>query len=366
MKIGDFAKACGTKISVLHHYDKIGLLRPIYTDRFTEYRYYDKSQIAVFKRISELKSVGFSLAQIKSMLYSEEKTDRLFSAKKAEYEQKLRELDKLKEKLSGGIIMKQTFKHLIEDINLPFENDERAVGKWQTIGKTDDSDHYPTLILGDGDGYLYFLPGGKPYWCYRWTKGKLIFNNGDCRFTNDYRIEQRGDDLYMIVDFKSLDYPETGDTTSVALRKIDSKKYTIDQISKKDNINMPFVNDSRVIGKWRAFCYIDSVDIKKSDFVPLKNPPKDAWNYERPFFFKEIEFREGGHCRAEYRNGEDIIEGDDLHTWTKGYWLRKWNSTACTYEIKVFDGKEYLIIEWKSGDYTWGGRATSYYVMVRE
>ena len=50
MKIGDFAKACNTNISVLRHYDKIGLLKPIYIDRFTEYRYYDESQIVVFKR----------------------------------------------------------------------------------------------------------------------------------------------------------------------------------------------------------------------------------------------------------------------------------------------------------------------------
>ena len=30
-----------------------------------------------------------------------------------------------------------------------------------------------------------------------------------------------------------------------------------------------------------------------------------------------------------------------------------------------FGGKEYLIIEWKSGDYRFGGRESSYYVMVR-
>lgn len=35
------------------------------------------------------------------------------------------------------------------------------------------------------------------------------------------------------------------------------------------------------------------------------------------------------------------------------------------YEIKTFGGKEYLIIEWKSGDYRWGGRPTSHYVLVR-
>ena len=38
MKIGEFAKACKTRISVLRHYDELGLLRPCYVDRFTEYR----------------------------------------------------------------------------------------------------------------------------------------------------------------------------------------------------------------------------------------------------------------------------------------------------------------------------------------
>ena len=63
MKIGDVAKVCKTNISVLRHYDKIGLLKPLYIDRFTEYRYYDKSQIAVFERIAELKAVGFTLTR---------------------------------------------------------------------------------------------------------------------------------------------------------------------------------------------------------------------------------------------------------------------------------------------------------------
>lgn len=38
MKIGEFAKLCGTKISVLRHYDKEKLLEPQYTDVFSGYR----------------------------------------------------------------------------------------------------------------------------------------------------------------------------------------------------------------------------------------------------------------------------------------------------------------------------------------
>ncbi|SDB58717.1 DNA-binding transcriptional regulator, MerR family [Ruminococcaceae bacterium FB2012] len=356
MKIGDFAKACGTKISVLRHYDKIGLLKPVYIDRFTEYRYYDPSQIAVFERIAELKAVGFSLSEIRRMLCTAEDTEDIFSARKAELERQLRDLEKLKTKINGGIIMKQKYKPLIENTDLPFENDERVIGKWRVESENGG--------LGDWNRHLYFLPGGEFYWCFGWTKGKLIYDDGVSRYVNDYRLEQRGDDLYMIVDLKSQDWPETGEVTAIALRKLDSIRYTRDMIARKDNISKPFIPDDRVLGKWKAFCYFHPSELKKEDFVPLLNPPEGSYNYLSDPYFKEIEFSEGGHVTAVY--GDGIISGDEKSVWTRGYWLRKWNSTACAYEIRSFDGKEYLIIEWKSGDYRFGGRDSDYYVMVRE
>ena len=48
MQIGEFARICKTRISVLRHYDKEGLLSPDYVDNFTGYRYYSKEQIPVF------------------------------------------------------------------------------------------------------------------------------------------------------------------------------------------------------------------------------------------------------------------------------------------------------------------------------
>ena len=353
MKIGDFAKACGTRISVLRHYDRLGLLKPLYTDRFTEYRYYDPSQIAVFRRISELKAVGFSLSEISRMLYTDEYTEDLFAARKATLEQQLRDLENLK--LNGGIIMKQNYKPLIENTDIPFENDERVIGRWQIEGGTG--------TLGDHTRTMYFLPDGEFYWCYGWTKGKLIYDDGVSRFVNDCRLEQRGDELYMVVSFKSQDWNETGETTAIALRKLDSIRYTRDMIARKDDIRKPFIPDERVLGRWKAFCYFHPKDLRPADFVPFENPPKGSYNYLSDPYFKEIEFGEGGKVTAVYADG--IISGDDKHTWTRGCWLRKWNSCACAYEIKEFGGKEYLIIEWKSGDYRFGGWDTDYYVMVR-
>ena len=38
MQIGEFAKICNTRISVLRHYDKLGLLTPSRIDPATGYR----------------------------------------------------------------------------------------------------------------------------------------------------------------------------------------------------------------------------------------------------------------------------------------------------------------------------------------
>lgn len=54
MKIGEFAKICNTRISVLRHYDKQNLLKPVFIDKFSGYRYYSQEQIAVFFRIAAL------------------------------------------------------------------------------------------------------------------------------------------------------------------------------------------------------------------------------------------------------------------------------------------------------------------------
>jgi hypothetical protein len=42
------------------------------------------------------------------------------------------------------------------------------------------------------------------------------------------------------------------------------------------------------------------------------------------------------------------------------------NETAEAYSVKNINGKDYLFVEWKSGDYTFGGRKPYWYVFVRE
>ena len=68
LKIGDFSKLSRISVRMLRHYDEIGLLRPVYVDRFTDYRYYDEHQLPTVGRITALKDMGFHLAEIGQLL----------------------------------------------------------------------------------------------------------------------------------------------------------------------------------------------------------------------------------------------------------------------------------------------------------
>ena len=89
LKIGEFSKLSRVSVRMLRHYDEIGLLKPAETDRFTDYRYYREDQLPTVCRITALKDMGFSLADIVRMLdvYGDkEKLEAYFSEKQIELE----------------------------------------------------------------------------------------------------------------------------------------------------------------------------------------------------------------------------------------------------------------------------------------
>lgn len=68
IKIGDFSKLSQITVKTLHHYDQLGLLKPVHVDRFTGYRYYAVEQLPRLNRILALKDLGLSLQQIARLL----------------------------------------------------------------------------------------------------------------------------------------------------------------------------------------------------------------------------------------------------------------------------------------------------------
>lgn len=67
-KIGEFARIARVSVRLLHHYEERGLLRPLYVDQSSGYRYYSLEQLPRLHRILALKDLGLSLNQIAYLL----------------------------------------------------------------------------------------------------------------------------------------------------------------------------------------------------------------------------------------------------------------------------------------------------------
>ena len=67
-KIGDFSKLAQVSVKTLRYYAQLGLLEPVWVDRYSGYRYYTLKQLPRLNRILALKDLGFSLEQIQGML----------------------------------------------------------------------------------------------------------------------------------------------------------------------------------------------------------------------------------------------------------------------------------------------------------
>lgn len=70
IRIGDLAKTANISKRTLYHYEHIGLLLPA---RVLEngYRYYDNQALIRLQKILLLKSIGYTLEQIKELLQNQ-------------------------------------------------------------------------------------------------------------------------------------------------------------------------------------------------------------------------------------------------------------------------------------------------------
>ncbi len=94
IRIGDFSKLSRVSVKTLRYYDEVGLLKPLYVDRFTGYRSYEYDQLLRLNRILALKDLGFSLEEIGQLLsenLTSEQLRGMLKLRRAEAGQKVRE-----------------------------------------------------------------------------------------------------------------------------------------------------------------------------------------------------------------------------------------------------------------------------------
>src|SRR6266542_427658 len=66
-KVGQLAKRTGISVRTLHHYDRIGLLKPSHRTE-SEHRLYDRDDVVRLQQIVMLRQLGFALEEIGSTL----------------------------------------------------------------------------------------------------------------------------------------------------------------------------------------------------------------------------------------------------------------------------------------------------------
>src|SRR4030095_2987789 len=122
----EFAQVAGVTVRTLHHYDRIGLLRPKgYTS--TGDRFYRKHDLGRLQQIVTLKFIGFSLTQIKQLLDSNSFDLRVALNQQREIlAEKRRQLDQAVTAIEKAHALLETndepdwqsFKRIIEVINM--------------------------------------------------------------------------------------------------------------------------------------------------------------------------------------------------------------------------------------------------------
>lgn len=95
------AKLNHTTLATLRHYDKVGILSPVYVNPETGYRYYDVQLCLVFHMIQHHKALNMSLKEIKEILRRNDYDflEQIYKKKLDEVNQALAEFEFRKEEL---------------------------------------------------------------------------------------------------------------------------------------------------------------------------------------------------------------------------------------------------------------------------
>ena len=332
IKIGELSNITNVSIQTIRYYESEGLIKPIEVDRWTNYRYYDKNSIIRLCEIKYLKELGFSLKEIKNL------SDESIKEKISQVKFNIKKLTENIEKLSTIRRERGCVK-----VNM-FINDEKVIGKWNKIGTVKNKEDYKSNKFDEENIFdykeLYFLPNGEEYWVFSWTKGylKIIDTYHPYEIVNDILI-------IGVVDVNGVIGKK------VKFKKIDNKEYSIDNIRQADDVTYEFVNDGTALGIWKSIAFTYSDDIGEV----IKDKKDDL-------FLQRLIFCKDGKLIEENKN---IISNHLL--WTKGKVIdNKYSMTSSKYEILKIDNVEYLIYEWKSGDYTFGRRKPGKYILVKE
>ncbi len=265
-----------------------------------------------------------------------------------------------------------------DSLDYKFTLDKNAVGEWEYFNwydydditnqfdpnGTSDLKHsslQTVSLYDDGSMVLHYLDNGNKSndEGLHWTKNYLVDLTYGDKTIPAYAISTIGGKTFMVVEGKSGDYTRKGvilyydvfvktsnaPATASPIKVIRDNNGVI-----HESMDYKFVTDKDAIGQWTAINFVaspdefDGKDTTKQSFIETS-------------------------IRNFYDNGKEAhyankANGAAMTQWTKGY---IWGSddTICEYVIKQLNGKTFMFVQWKTGDYTVRGQKPNYMVYMK-
>lgn len=163
-KIGEISKLYGIGTDSLRYYEELGILHPRRDSN--GYRMYSISDIRTLNILRELRSIGFSMQEIKEHLqdFNVEKTLSLFRREISAIDEKIDELQKLRAHLSSRI--NEMEKHLQEDFafdcpRIRFIPERKILKLSESVYRDEDLDFVLKELQKKNQDQLYIIGNGS-------------------------------------------------------------------------------------------------------------------------------------------------------------------------------------------------------------
>lgn len=241
-KIGDFSIMAKTTIKTLRYYEKEGLLKPVYVDLNTGYRYYETSQLVEISKIISLRQIGISIKDIKNVLNGCDMKSVLNKRKK-EIEKNLKlyniELSKINYLLEGNNMENKIFVKEIPSYTV-----------YYCDGIVDDFSKISEFVLEVGKECREKNPNLKcitPDYCYiTYLDGEFKEKNIKVRYAQ--AVNTQGEET------ERIKFKKSNAITAVCI----FHKGTYDSLRDSYNILIKYIEDNgyEIIDNPRE-CYID-------------------------------------------------------------------------------------------------------------
>ena len=115
-----------------------------------------------------------------------------------------------------------------------------------------------------------------------------------------------------------IEVKEKEDTYIEVLKKVSERHYKLEEIGRRENINVPFVFDEKIIGSWNTVGFVDSID----EFCGNIKPNDTFW-------LRKVSFCPNGQAVRKYSD-------EEWHDkWSRGVLLDQTKSTVSQYTFKI-------------------------------